>query len=94
MAYYETPYPIQIRRKRYYAAALALIGAALPAAGVYLYGFPDEVALWLAFAVAFFTLEFWAVEVNERSMTTPGNAVLVAAGIALYEVARQRRRAD
>ena len=83
MAYYETPYPIQVRRKRLYAALLGLTGLALPVGAIYAFGFPDEIWLWFAFAIAFVTLEFYAVEINERSMTTPGNAVLVAAGIAL-----------
>jgi hypothetical protein len=83
MAYYETPYPIQIRRKRFYATVLAIIGIALPAFAIYRFGFPTEVGLWLAFAVTFLYLELYAVEVNERSMTSPGNAVLVAAGVAL-----------
>lgn len=82
MAYYETPYPIQVRRKRLYAAVLGAVGIALPVTAIYLFGFPENEALWLAFAVAFVGLEFYAVEVNERSMTSPGNAVLVAAGIA------------
>ncbi len=83
MAFYETPYPIQQRRKRLYAAALGVIGIALPAAAISRYGFPTDVWLWLAFAAAFLALEFYAVEVNERSMTSPANAVLVAAGISL-----------
>lgn len=83
MAYYETPYPIQVRRKRIYAAALGMVGFALPAAGIWRYGFPDAVGLWLGFAFAYLALEFSAVEVNERLVTSPGNAVLVAAGIAL-----------
>jgi hypothetical protein len=83
MAYYETPYPIQVRRKRIYAAALGIVGVALPAAGIWRYGFPDAVGLWLGFAFAYLALEFSAVEVNERLVTSPGNAVLVAAGIAL-----------
>ncbi len=83
MAYYETPYPIQQRRKRVYAAALGAIGVALPAAALYVYGLPDEVLLWAAFAIAFFVLEFYAVEVNDLMMTSPGIAVLVAAGVAL-----------
>jgi HD-GYP domain-containing protein (c-di-GMP phosphodiesterase class II) len=82
MAYYETPYPIQLRRKRLYAAVLGAVGVALPVGAIYQFGFPENEALWLAFAVAFVGLEFYAVEVNERSMTSPGNAVLVAAGIA------------
>lgn len=83
MAYYETPYPIQQRRKRIYAAALGAIGVAIPAAALYVYGLPDEVLLWAAFAIAFFVLEFYAVEVNDLMMTSPGIAVLVAAGVAL-----------
>ncbi len=83
MAYYETPYPIQQRRKRIYAALLGIIGIALPAAAFYVYGLPDKLLLWAAFALAFFVLEFYAVEVNDLMMTSPGIAVLVAAGVAL-----------
>jgi hypothetical protein len=83
MAYYETPHQIQRRRKFFYAALLGIIGVALPALAIYFIGFPTERWLWLAFAIAFFALEFYAVEVNERLMTSPGTAVLVAAGISI-----------
>lgn len=83
MAYYETPYPTQRRRKRRLATLLGIIGIALPASAVYTFGLPEEIWLWLAFATAFFALEFSAVEVNDRMMTSPGIAVLVAAGVAI-----------
>ncbi len=83
MPYYQTPYPIQRRRKRLYGALYGFIGVALPAGALYRYGLPDHVWLWVAFAAAFFALEFFAVEVNDRMMTSSSIAVMVAAGVAI-----------
>ncbi len=83
MPYYETPYPIQRRRKRIYGAILGVVGVALPALAIYRYGFPEDIWLWAAFAGAFFALEFYAVEVNDRMMTSSSIAVMVAAGVAI-----------
>ena len=83
MAYYETPYPIQQRRKRLYGTLLAVWGVAVIAAALAFQGFPDDVGLWLAFAATFFALEYYAVEVNDGMVTSPVIAVMVTAGIVL-----------
>ncbi|MDJ0663896.1 MAG: HD domain-containing protein [Acidimicrobiia bacterium] len=83
MAYYETPYPIQRRRKRIFGALLFLLGVAVVGAAVVFAGFPHQVGLWLAFASVFLVLEITAVEVNDRMVTSPVIAVTVTAGIVL-----------
>lgn len=83
MAYYETPYPIQLKRKRYYATVLGLLGVALPSLGIYWYGFPAETGLWLIFAATFLGLELYAVEINDRLISSPATAVIIVAGLAL-----------
>ena len=83
MAYYETPYPIQRRRKRVYAAVLASIGVALPVVAVYRVGMPEDIWVWLAFALTFLGLELYAVEINDRLISSSSAAVLVAAGVAM-----------
>ncbi len=83
MAYYETPYPIQRKRKRLYGAVLAVWGIGVIAAAVMFQGIPEELGLWLAFAVTFLALEISAVEVNTRMVTSPVIAVTVTAGIVL-----------
>jgi HD-GYP domain-containing protein (c-di-GMP phosphodiesterase class II) len=83
MPFYETPYPIQRRRKRIYGAALFLWGGGIIGAAVILAGFPEQVGLWLAFAGVFLALEISAVEVNDRMVTSPVIAVTVTAGIVL-----------
>ena len=83
MAYYETPYPIQKTRKRVYGALLALWGIAVIAAAIWFQGIPYDTGLWLAFAATFLALEFTAVEVNYKMVTSPVIAVTVTAGIVL-----------
>lgn len=83
MAYYETPHPIQLKRKRLYGALLALWGVGIIGAALAFQGIPSETGLWLAFVVAFFVLELSAVEVNDRMVTSPVIAVMVTAGIVL-----------
>ncbi len=83
MAYYETPFPIQRRRKRIYGALLAVWGIGLIAGAVYFFGLPEDRGLWLAFAATFLVLEITAVEVNYRMVTSPVIAVTVTAGIVL-----------
>lgn len=83
MAHYETPYPIQRRRKRVYGALSLVWGIGIITAAVALAGFPQQIGLWLAFASVFFILEVFAVEVNDRMMTTPTIAVTITAGIVL-----------
>jgi len=83
MAFYETPYPIQRRRKRIYGAISFAVGVAIIAAAITVAGFPDQIGLWLAFASVFLVLEVFAVEVNDRMMTTPTIAVTITAGIVL-----------
>jgi HD-GYP domain-containing protein (c-di-GMP phosphodiesterase class II) len=83
MAYYETPYPLQQRRKRIYGALLFVWGVAVIAAALWFQGFPNDVGLWMAFAAVFFALEIFAVEVNDRMVTSPVIAVMVTAGIVL-----------
>ncbi|MDJ0923887.1 MAG: HD domain-containing protein [Acidimicrobiia bacterium] len=83
MAYYETPYPLQIKRKRLYGALLAFWGIGITAGALALQGVPTQLGLWLAFVVAFVALEISAVEVNDRMVTSPVIAVMVTAGIVL-----------
>jgi HD-GYP domain-containing protein (c-di-GMP phosphodiesterase class II) len=83
MAHYETPYPIQQKRKRAYGAILAVWGVAIIAAAVLLQGLPTELGLWLAFVTTFVILEVSAVEVNQKMVTSPVIAVMVTAGIVL-----------
>ncbi|MDX2466032.1 MAG: HD domain-containing protein [Acidimicrobiia bacterium] len=83
MAYYETPYPIQLRRKRLYGALLAIWGIGVIIGAVWFQGLPEEVGLWLAFAITFLALEISAVEVNYKMVTSPVIAVTVTAGIVL-----------
>lgn len=83
MAYYETPYPIQRRRKRIYGAVSFTWGSAIVAAAILFFGFPDDVWLWLAFAAVFLILEMSAAEVNDRMVTSPAFAVTITAGIVL-----------
>lgn len=83
MAYYETPYPIQKTRKRVYGALLALWGIAVIATAIWFQGIPYDTGLWLAFAATFLVLEFTAVEVNYKMVTSPVIAVTVTAGIVL-----------
>ena len=83
MAYYETPYPIQLRRKRLYGALLAIWGIGVIVGAVLLQGLPEEMGLWLAFAITFLALEISAVEVNYKMVTSPVIAVTVTAGIVL-----------
>lgn len=83
MAYYETPYPIQRKRKRLYGALLAIWGGGIAIAAVVFQGIPDELGLWAAFAATFLALEISAVEVNDRMVTSPVIAVTVTAGIVL-----------
>ncbi|MEA2001253.1 MAG: HD domain-containing protein [Actinomycetota bacterium] len=83
MAYYETPYPIQARRKRLYGALLAAWGIGLISTAIVVQGIPQQVGLWLTFVVAFFVLEISAVEVNTRMVTSPVIAVTVTTGIVL-----------
>jgi len=83
MAYYETPYPIQRRRKRIYGALSFIWGVAIIAGAVLFAGFPEQSGLWLIFAAVFLFLEVFAVEVNDRLMTTPTIAVIITAGIVL-----------
>jgi len=83
MAYYETPHPIQKKRKRLYGALLAVWGIALIAASIWWQGIPYDTGLWIAFAATFLFLEVTAVEVNDRMVTSPVIAVTVTAGIVL-----------
>jgi HD-GYP domain-containing protein (c-di-GMP phosphodiesterase class II) len=83
MAYYETPHPIQQRRKRIYGGALALWGTAIIAGAILLQGLPHDLGLWLAFVATFVILEVFAVEVNYKMVTSPVIAVTVATGIVL-----------
>jgi HD-GYP domain-containing protein (c-di-GMP phosphodiesterase class II) len=83
MAFYETPYPIQQRRKRIYGALLFVWGVAVIAGALWFQGFPEDVGLWLAFAATFFALEIFAVEVNDKMVASPVIAVMVTAGIVL-----------
>ncbi len=83
MSYYETPYAIQRRRKRVYGAVSFLIGVSIITSAILYAGFPEQVFLWATFAAVFLLLEITAVEVNDRLMTTPTIAVVIAAGIVL-----------
>lgn len=83
MPYYETPLRLQRRRKRISGALLSVWGAAVIISAMVFAGFPDQVGLWLAFASVFLVLEVFAVEVNDRLMTSPTIAVVITAGIAL-----------
>lgn len=83
MAYYQTPYPIQLKRKRLYGVLLAIWGIGIMVAAVMFQGIPHELGLWLAFAATFLALEISAVEVNDRMVTSPVIAVTVTAGIVL-----------
>lgn len=83
MAYYETPYPVQRRRKRVYGAILAVWGSVLVVAAAWYQGLPSQTGLWLAFAATYLFLEITAVEVNDRMITSPVIAVTVTAGIVL-----------
>jgi HD-GYP domain-containing protein (c-di-GMP phosphodiesterase class II) len=83
MAYYETPYPIQTRRKRLFGALLAAWGVGIITAAIVFQGIPDQYGLWAAFVTVFVVLEISAVEVNTRMITSPVIAVTVTAGIVL-----------
>jgi HD-GYP domain-containing protein (c-di-GMP phosphodiesterase class II) len=83
MAFYETPHPIQVKRKRLYGALLALAGIGIIGAAFTFQGFPEPLGLWLAFVAAFLVLEVFAVEVNYKMVTSPVIAVTIATGIAL-----------
>lgn len=81
MAYYETPFPLQRRRKIFSGVLLAVLGAASIAASLWTQGLPPEVWIWVAFAITNTALEFAAVEVNDRLITSSTSAVAVAAGL-------------
>jgi hypothetical protein len=83
MAYYETPHALQRRRKRLYGLLLFVWGVGIIAAAISLFGFPDELGIWLIFASVYLFLEISAVEVNDRMITSPVIAVTVTAGIVL-----------
>jgi len=83
MAYYETPYAIQRRRKRVYGAVSFVWGVAVIAGALWFAGFPHQIGLWAAFAAVFLILEMSAVEVNDRMITSPAFAVTITAGVVL-----------
>ncbi len=83
MAYFETPHPIQKRRKRLYGAFLAVWGIGIIWAALAFQGIPDQIGLWLVFMATYAVLEASAVEVNDKMVTSPAIAVMVATGIVL-----------
>ncbi len=64
------------RRKLWLASGLSALGAGLLVLLAFTHDFPDNVALWAAFAVAFIVLEWRAVEVNHHLFVS--SSIMVA----------------